>query len=209
MTGKKIAIVDYGMGNIRSVVNAFEYLQANVLVTNDPGKLADAMGIVIPGQGAIRDCMVNLKKFHLIEALHEQVRVKRKPYLGICLGLQVLGDVSYEGGEYKCLGWIKGKVQKIQPEGLKIPHLGWNDVRIVRPTPLFTDFTEQGCFYFAHSYILYPDDNSIVTAITDYGGEFPVAIAKNNIMGVQFHPEKSQLDGLKLLQNFLKFCKSN
>ena len=200
----KIVIVDYGMGNIRSVVNAFEYLQASVLVTNDPKKLIDAEAIVIPGQGAIRDCMANLEKYHLIETLREQVMEKKKPYLGICLGLQVLGDKSFEGGEYKCLGWIKGKVQKIKPKDLKIPHLGWNDVRISKPSPLFNDFNGRGCFYFAHSYILFPQDKSVVTAITDYGGELPVAVQKDNIMGVQFHPEKSQLDGLKLLKNFIK-----
>lgn len=201
---KNIVIVDYGMGNVRSVVNAFEYLGAKPIVSGDPKRLAYADGIVVPGQGAVRDCMANLVRHDLVKALHEQVIDQKKPYLGICLGMQVLGEVSFEGGEFACLGWIKGSVKKIQPQGLKVPHLGWNDIRVTRDSPLFVDLPTPACFYFAHSYVLHPDDTTVVTATTDYGGEFSVALQKDNILAVQFHPEKSQKDGLQLLRNFVK-----
>ena len=201
----KIAIVDYGMGNLRSVVNAFTFVGARVKVTNNPKELAKAAGVVVPGQGAIRDCVANLHKLNLVKALREEVIQKHKPYLGICLGLQVLGDISFEGGEFECLGWIEGEVKLIKPKGLKVPHLGWNEVNILHSSPLFEGLSDKECFYFAHSYILWPNDKSVVVATTDYGEELPVAIHKKNVMAVQFHPEKSQGAGLKLIKNFINF----
>lgn len=201
-----IAIVDYGMGNTRSVVNAFEFIGAKAKLTERASDLNQAVAIVIPGQGAFRDCIKCLKENKFIEVLKEQVVQKKKPYLGICLGMQILGEKSFEGGEFSGLGWIKGIVKKIEPKDkqLKVPHLGWNEVRLTQKTPLWTGLPGKPCFYFAHSYVLYPDDDRVVAATTDYGGEFPVAIQKDKIMAIQFHPEKSQQEGLQLLRNFVQ-----
>lgn len=202
---KVIAIVDYGMGNVRSVVNAFEFVGIKAKLTDKPSDLSQADAVVVPGQGAFRDCIKCLQENKFVAALNEQVRQQKKPYLGICLGMQILGDKSFEGGEFAGLGWIKGVVKKIQPQqNLKVPHLGWNEVRLKRQVELFKDIPDKACFYFAHSFILYPDDPKVAAATTDYGGEFPVALAQENIMAVQFHPEKSQQEGLQLLRNFVQ-----
>lgn len=202
---KKIVIVDYGMGNLRSVVNAFDYLGANVSLSSRPQDLGRCQAVVVPGQGAFRDCLINLRRQRLTRELERQVIEQRKPYLGICLGMQILGSKSFEGGEHAGLNWIAGEVKLLQPKNklYKIPHLGWNDVKITKTHPLFSGLSDTPCFYFAHSYVLYPKSSEVVTAITDYGGELPVALAQNNIMAVQFHPEKSQQDGLQLLRNFM------
>lgn len=201
---EEIIIVDYGMGNLRSVVNAFEYIGAKVKLSTLAEDLKQADGIVVPGQGAFRDCIKCLRDNKFVETLNEEVIQKQKPYLGICLGMQILGEKSFEGGEFAGLGWIKGVVKKIEPQGgLKIPHLGWNEIRIKRQTDLLKGIPDKTCFYFAHSFVLYPEDAQVVVATTDYGGEFPVALQKDNITAVQFHPEKSQQAGLELIKNFI------
>ncbi len=199
-----IAIVDYGMGNVKSVVNAFEFVGARVKLINKASDLSQAGAIVVPGQGAFRDCIKCLQENKFVEALNEQVTRKGKPYLGICLGMQILGERSFEGGEFTGLGWIKGVAKKIKPQRLKVPHLGWNEIKIKRQVDLLKNIANNACFYFAHSFLLYPDDPQVVVATTDYGGELPVVIAKDNVMAVQFHPEKSQQEGLQLLRNFVK-----
>lgn len=202
---KRLVIVDYGMGNIRSVVNAFEYLGAKPIVSGKPTEVAKADAVVVPGQGAFRECIRYLKKSGLDRALAEAVINNKKPYLGICLGLQILGTVSVEGGNFSGLSWIPGRVRKIKPGGdLKVPHLGWNELMITRDIPLFKGLSQKPSFYFAHSYILFPEDKSVVVGTTNYGGNFPVAVARDNITAVQFHPEKSHHNGLKLIDNFLK-----
>lgn len=203
---KQIVIVDYGMGNLRSVVNAFEYVGAKVRLTNQPQDVGTADAVVVPGQGAFKDCIKCLTEKKFIEALNQEVKQKKKPYLGICLGMQVLGEKSFEGGEFAGLGWIKGTVKKIEPKNkkIKVPHLGWNEIKIRRQVDLFRGISDKACFYFAHSFVLYPNNPLVVVAITDYGEEFPVAIQKDNINAVQFHPEKSQQEGLQLLRNFVE-----
>lgn len=200
---KRIAIVDYGMGNVRSVVNAFEYVGAEVKLSNDPKDLRDAAGIVVPGQGAFRDCIQCLKQKRFTLILEEEVKQKGKPYLGICLGLEILADKSYEGGEFSGLGWIPGVIKKFDlPAKFKVPHLGWNDVITEKPTSLLANLSDPPCFYFAHSYYLEPTNSRVVIASCDYGIKFAAAVQQENIFAVQFHPEKSQKDGLQLIKNF-------
>lgn len=201
----KIVIVDYGMGNLRSVVNAFEYAGAKVKLSTQANDLKQADGVVVPGQGAFRDCIKCLRENKFVEALNEAVIEHQKPYLGICLGLQIVGEKSFEGGEFMGLGWIKGVVRKIEPtKNLKVPHLGWDEISITRKIGLFSGLSANPCFYFAHSFVLYPNDLGVVGAVTDYGSKFPVAIQKDNIMAVLFHPEKSQHEGLQLIKNFVE-----
>ena len=193
------------MGNLRSVVNAFEYVGAQVKLSSQAKDLKQADGIVVPGQGAFRDCIKCLRENKFVEALNEAVIDNKKPYLGICLGMQILAEKSFEGGEFMGLGWIKGEVRKIEPsQNFKVPHLGWDEIKIKRKIKLWVGLSKNPCFYFAHSYVLYPDDAKVITATTDYGGEFPVAVQKDNIMAVLFHPEKSQHEGLQPIKNFVE-----
>lgn len=200
---KQIFIVDYGMGNLRSVVNAFTFIGVKVKLTENPGDLVDAAGIVVPGQGAFRDCMKCLRERKFLAVLTDEVIKNKKPYLGICLGLEILADTSYEGGEWAGLGWVKGIVKKLElPAKYKVPHLGWNEVNINKPGDLFKDIPNKACFYFAHSYYLASGSNQGVAAWCDYGIKFAAAVEINNIWAVQFHPEKSQQVGLRVIKNF-------
>lgn len=203
-----IAVVDYGAGNLRSVVNALEAIGQKPLVTHSPSDLAKAAAIVLPGVGAFGDGMESLRRLHLIEALNEEVLGKKKPYLGICLGLQFLGLESYEHGVHQGLGWIKGAVQRIVPsdDGFRIPHIGWNNVRRERPCLLFEGLDDEPVFYFVHSFhlVVNNEDSQVVTSTCWHGTTVTASVQKNNIYGVQFHPEKSQREGLKLLENFAK-----
>lgn len=194
------------MGNLGSVVNAFEYLGAKVKVSGNWREIEKSSGVVIPGQGAFRDCILNLNKSKLSQHLTESVIKKKKPYLGICLGLQVLAEKSYEMGRHKGLGWIKGEVKKIKPrsKSLKIPHLGWNDVTVAKPDSLFAGLSQKPCFYFAHSYHFVPKSNSSITLTCNYGQKLVVGVKQDNISAVQFHPEKSHREGLQLISNFIK-----
>ena len=195
-----IAIIDYGMGNLRSVEKAFNHLGYDTVVTNLPEEIESAEKVVLPGVGAYADAMENLKRSGLDKVITSVVK-QNKPFLGICLGLQLLFDYSEENGGVSGLGILKGKIKKIQ-EGIKIPHMGWNSLNIKKDCLLFKDLGENPFVYFVHSYHLEAEDKDIVTAATDYGKEIEVAVNKANIFLTQFHPEKSGEVGLKILKNF-------
>ena len=195
------------MGNVRSVYNAFTLLEQNVQITSDPKVLEHADAIVLPGVGAFSDGMKNLKEKGLIDALTKQVIDKKKPYLGICLGLEFLAEKSYEGGITDGFGWIKGTIDRIEPNDsqLKVPHIGWDDTQILKSDGLLKEMT-LATFYYLHSYYfnVHESQRNVVTSVCNYGGvEIASSIQKDNIHAVQFHPEKSQESGLKLLKNFL------
>jgi glutamine amidotransferase len=201
-----VAVVDYGMGNLRSVAKALEAVGARVLVSTNPEDLRKAERIVLPGQGAFRDCIANLRATGLVDALLEEVRQKGKPFLGICLGLQLLADVSYENGSFTGLGWLPGRVERltVKDPSLKLPHIGWNDVAF-RETVLGGGLKKNPIFYFDHSYHFVSEEPASVVAVCEYGGTFAAALQKDNMFAVQFHPEKSQQVGLRLLRNFLNW----
>jgi glutamine amidotransferase len=194
------------MGNLRSVAKALEAVGARVSISTNPEDLRKAERIVLPGQGAFRDCIANLRATGLIDALTEQVQQKGKPFLGICLGLQLLADVSHENGIFKGLGWFAGRVERltVSDPNLKLPHIGWNDVAF-EDTPLAAGLKKTPIFYFDHSYHFVSQAPGLVVASCEYGGRFAAALQKDNIFAVQFHPEKSQEIGLRLLRNFLNW----
>jgi glutamine amidotransferase len=199
-----IAVIDYGMGNLRSVAKALEAVGAEVRVSNKPEDVQNADRIVLPGQGAFRDCIGHLRATGLVEVLSEEVLKKGKPFLGICLGLQLLADVSYENGTFEGLGWLPGRVERltVNDPSLKLPHIGWNEVAF-RETPLVNGIKKNPVFYFDHGYHFICDRPEFIAASCTYGGSFAAAIQKDNLFAVQFHPEKSQEIGLRLLKNFL------
>lgn len=225
-----IAIVDYGMGNIRSVEKGFIKAGADVRITSNPKVIADAKGIVLPGVGAFKDCMKGLDNLNLLDLIVKEIR-KGKPYLGMCLGLQILFTESEEFGICKGLDVFKGKVVKFKFEKteqqnatssiiqgttallhccstaqkLKIPHMGWNTVKIMRRPPIFDGIPDNSYFYFVHSYYVVPEDKGIIAGTTDYGVEFVSMVWKDNVFATQFHPEKSQALGLKILEKFNEF----
>ena len=204
-----IAILDYGMGNLRSVEKALQKVGAQTLVTSEPEKVLIAEGLVLPGVGAFKDCMRNLKEYRLIDPLHKFIQSGR-PFLGICLGLQLLFSESTEFGLYKGLDIIKGKVVRFpQNSTVKVPHMGWNTVKIEKEVPFLQDIEDESYFYFVHSYYVIPEDESIVATTTNYGVKFVSSICHNNIFACQFHPEKSQELGLKILRRFKEFCQEN
>jgi glutamine amidotransferase len=198
-----VAIIDYGMGNLRSVQKAFELYEDNVIITNDPDAIASARSIVLPGVGACKDGIANLKTLGLIEILDEQVLLRKKPFLGICLGMQLICSKSYEFGEHEGLGWIDAEVVRFQSETQKIPHVGWNSVSYQKPSPLFQGIKDDSDFYFVHSYHVVCRQPETIIATTDYITSFASSVQKENIFACQFHPEKSQQSGLKLIENFL------
>ncbi len=203
-----IAIVDYGMGNLRSVEKAFLKIGAKAHVTGEPSDLNNAEALVLPGVGAFADCMRNLREKDLLEVVISSIE-KGKPYLGICLGLQILFEESEEFGLNKGLGIISGKVRRFsfKNKELKIPHMGWNSIKIIKRAPIFTDIPEESYFYFVHSYYVEPSDTSVISTLTEYGHPFVSSIWKDNIIATQFHPEKSQALGLKVLKGFVEFVK--
>jgi glutamine amidotransferase len=192
------------MGNLRSVSKAIEHVapQAEVLVTADPERIASADKVVVPGQGAMRDCMRQLAESGAREAVIDAAR--QKPFLGICIGLQMLFEHGEEG-DTMGLGLLPGDVPRFRVPGLKIPHMGWNEVAQARPHPLWADIADDSRFYFVHSYYPAPRDASLTAATTQYGQPFTCAITRDNIFAVQFHPEKSQSAGLQLLSNFVRW----
>lgn len=196
-----IAIIDYGMGNLYSVEKAFVKLGAEVIVTSEPEIIVKADKVVLPGVGAFGDCMENLRAHHMIEAIQEVV-AKETPFLSICLGLQVLFEGSEEEPEVKGLGIFPGMVRKIIAPTLKIPHMGWNSLVFAGESPLFANILPESYVYFVHSYHAVPEDNSLITAVTNYGSSVTAAIGRGNIQAVQFHPEKSGNIGLAMLENF-------
>lgn len=202
-----IAIIDYGMGNLRSVQKGFERVGFNAEVTSDPARLRVADKVVLPGVGAFRDCIRNLEQGGFVEPILKVI-TEGKPFLGICLGLQLLFSESEEFGLHKGLGVIPGKVVRF-PEGmsesgekLPVPHMGWNQIAFKSPTPLFNGVADGSNVYFVHSYYVKPEDPAVVAATCTYGIEFCAAIRHNNVMATQFHPEKSQAIGLQMLKNF-------
>ncbi len=196
-----IAIIDYGMGNLRSVEKGFLKVGVDVRVTNRPEDVAEADGVVLPGVGAFKDCMQELTNLGMIDAVTDILK-KGKPYLGICLGLQVLFSESGEFGICRGLDIFKGKVLRFESSALKIPHMGWNQLNIKKESPLLKGIPDKSYFYFVHSFYVEPEDKSIIATTTDYGIEFTSSVRKENIFAVQFHPEKSQAAGLRLLKNF-------
>ncbi len=198
-----IAIIDYGMGNLRSVQKGFERMGREAVVTREPHTIKDASKVVLPGVGAFPDCMRNLEEFGLIEVVQESIR-SGKPFLGICLGLQLLFTESEEFGLSKGLDVIKGKVVRfrLKDPSLKIPHMGWNSISIKRRPPALSDVPDGSHFYFVHSFHVVPEDKNVIATTTDFGGEFVSSAWKDNIFACQFHPEKSQALGLSILKRF-------
>jgi glutamine amidotransferase len=200
-----ITVVDYGMGNLRSVSKALEAVGFNVKVSSFPEDIKNAKAIVVPGVGAFADAVHNLKRFKLFDEIINHIE-KGKPYLGICLGLQLLFEYGYEFGEHRGLGVLKGKVIKFDHKsGVKIPHMGWNQVWIRKKEGLFSNIKDGEFFYFVHSYYADTENEEDIASFTDYSINFCSAVQKGNIWAVQFHPEKSQKAGLKLLNNFKNF----
>ncbi|MRS11708.1 MAG: imidazole glycerol phosphate synthase subunit HisH [Actinobacteria bacterium] len=196
-----IAIVDYGMGNLRSVQKGFEHAGvADVLVTSDPSVVASAEGVVLPGVGAFRDAAAHLRETGMREAVLERIG-RGVPFLGICLGMQLLADVGLEDGEWEGLGVLGGTCERL-PGGVKVPHIGWNTVAYPRASALFAGIPENTAFYFVHSYHLVPADPACVVGTAEYGVGFAAAVERESVYAVQFHPEKSSAAGLLLLGNF-------
>lgn len=203
----RVAIVDYGLGNLRSVAGAVERLGHEPVVSSEPEELDRADKLVLPGVGAFGDGMRNLRERGLVEPLSRLVLEERKPILGLCLGAQLLGRRSDEFGEHEGLGWLDVSAQRIPAgNGLRIPHVGWNELHQVRESALFAGIEDGALFYYVHSYHLVADDPKLVKGETDYGGRLTALVERDNIFGTQFHPEKSQRDGLRLLGNFLELA---
>jgi imidazole glycerol-phosphate synthase subunit HisH len=201
----EIVIVDYGMGNLRSVQKGLEKVGAKAEITGDPRRLLKAEGVVLPGVGAFSACMDNLRRGGLVEPLHEVV-TQRRPFLGICLGLQLLFSESEEFGLQKGLDIFPGRVVGFPPDqGLKVPHMGWNRIEKKKPTPFLEGIDDGDYVYFVHSYYVVPQHASMAATLTSYGGSFVSSVATDHLFACQFHPEKSQKVGLKILSNFARF----
>jgi glutamine amidotransferase len=199
---KVIAIIDYGAGNLRSVANAIKKLGYQPRVTSDPGEVFDAAVVILPGVGAAADTMNSLGKLGMTGAIRQLIE-QRRPLFAICVGLQILLSRTEEGGGHECLGVIPGKVRRL-PQGLKIPHIGWNQVKQRIRHPLFEGIPNEADFYFVHSFYAEPEDTSVVVGTTSYGVSMCSMLIKDNLIATQFHPEKSGEYGLKMYANFLK-----
>ncbi len=194
-----IAIIDYGMGNLRSVQKALEKVGATAKITQDSNVIQDADKVILPGVGAMQPAMEKLTELDLISAIQSVIKLK-KPFLGICLGFQLLFESSTEGGNTEGLGILKGRVERFSK--LKIPQIGWNQLHIKNGSPILKNINDSANVYFCHSYFVIPSDSGVIAATTDYSFEFTSAVCKDNIFGVQFHLEKSQAVGLQILRNF-------
>ena len=205
----KVTIVDYNSGNISSVINSFKEVAKNKIdleVTSDLQKIRSSDKLVLPGQGSFKSCVDALNAINgLTEALSEFAINDKKPLLGICVGLQMFADTGFEETETNGLGWIPGKVSKIDNKNgaFKLPHIGWNEINIVKESKILKNLDKNSHMYFVHSYEFVPDDKSVISATTDYSTNIVCAVEKENIFGTQFHPEKSDKLGLKLIDNFL------
>ena len=199
-----LAIIDYGMGNLRSVYMAFKRLGVEAQVTSDPDALAQAQAVVLPGVGAFGDAMGSLRELGLVEPIRELIAAD-KPLIGICLGLQLLFESSTEMGDHQGLGVLPGRVRRF-PADLTVPHMGWNQIHQVRPIPLWRGLPDHAYAYFVHSYYVEPDDADVIAATTDYGIDYASVVARGNLYGIQFHPEKSQAVGERILRNWLIAC---
>jgi len=204
-----VTIVDYQSGNIRSVINSFKQVakdKVKIEITSDLNKIKSSDKLILPGQGSFKSCLDSLNSINgLRDVLKEFATINKKPLLGICVGLQMFGDVGYEESETKGLGWIPGKVTKIDNQNgkFKLPHIGWNEIEIVKESKIFKDIQNKSHMYFVHSYEFVPDDKSVISATTDYSSKIVCCIEKDNLIGTQFHPEKSDKTGLKIIENFL------
>ena len=205
-----VTIVDYNSGNISSVINSFKEVakdKVNIKVTSDLNKIKLSDKVVLPGQGSFKSCVDALNNINgLVDTLNEFAINNKKPLLGICVGLQMFADIGYEEIETKGLGWISGKVSKIDNQNgkLKLPHIGWNEINILKQSKIFKNIKNNSHMYFVHSYEFIPEDKSVISATTDYSTKIVCSVEKENIFGTQFHPEKSDAEGLKVIQNFLK-----
>lgn len=201
----RVLVIDYKMNNLGSISRALEECGATVLISDSPNALALADKVVLPGVGSFAHAMANLQQLGFIDALHETIVAQKKPLLGICLGMQLLATVGFEGGENKGLGLIPGYVQKLNvTQNLRLPHMGWNDISIKRDHEIVRHIASESDFYFVHSYGFNPDDYDACVAMVNYGGLIPAIVQHKNIIGVQFHPEKSSTIGFQLLRNFLR-----
>ena len=204
-----VTIVDYQSGNISSIINSFTEVakdKVNLEITSDIKKIKLSDKIVLPGQGSFKSCVDSLNRIDgLVDILEESALIKKIPLLGICVGLQMFADVGYEETETKGLGWISGKVLKIDNQSgkFKLPHIGWNQINIVKDSKIFKDIENNSHMYFVHSYEFVPNDKKVISATTDYSSNIVCSVEKENIFGTQFHPEKSDKIGLKIIDNFL------
>ena len=208
-----IAIIDYESGNISSVINSFKTvcikhnIEIKIEVTSDLKTILNSDKIVLPGQGSFKNCSESLKKIKgLKDTLNEFAIIKKKPLFGICVGMQMFADVGYEETETKGLGWIAGKVSRIDNQNgkYKLPHIGWNQINIIKQSKIFINVKNNSHLYFVHSYEFIPEDKAVVSATTAYSSNIVCSIEKENIYGTQFHPEKSDQEGLKIIENFIK-----
>ncbi len=206
----KVTIVDYNSGNISSVINSFKEVakdKVNIEITSNLNKIKTTDKVVLPGQGSFKSCVDALNNINgLVDALNDFVMSKKKPLLGICVGLQMLANVGYEETETKGLGWVSGKVTKIDNQNgkYKLPHIGWNQINIIKDSKIFKGVENNSHMYFVHSYEFIPEDKNVISATTDYSSNIVCAVEKENIFGTQFHPEKSDKIGLKIIDNFIK-----
>ena len=204
-----ITVVDYKSGNISSVINSFKEVakdKVKIELTSDINKIKSSDKVVLPGQGSFKSCIDALKKISgLVETLNEFAINDKKPLFGICVGLQMFADIGYEETETKGLGWISGKVSKIDNQNgkYKLPHIGWNQIEIVKDSKIFKDIDKKSHMYFIHSYEFVPEDKNVISATTDYSSNIVCSVEKENIFGTQFHPEKSDKNGLKIINNFI------
>ena len=205
-----VTIVDYQSGNISSVINSFAEVskgKVNLEVTSDIKKIQSSDKIVLPGQGSFKSCVDSLNNINgLVDTLKEFAITNKKPLLGICVGLQMFADVGYEDAETKGLGWISGKVSKIHNQNgkYKLPHIGWNQINIVKDSKIYKDVENNSHMYFVHSYEFIPKDKSVISATTEYSSKIVCSVERDNLFGTQFHPEKSDKIGLKIIDNFIK-----
>ena len=203
---KKIAVIDYGMGNLRSVKKTMEFFNVDTTISNRKEDIVAADRIIMPGVGAFPDAMKNLQELDLVETLNKEVINKGKPFLGICLGMQLLARESFEVRRTSGLGWIDAVVKEFdRSKNIKIPHIGWNNIRYSNACPLFKGLPKEPTFYFVHSHNVHCGVTDLVTASCEYGQVFSAAVQKDNIFGTQFHPEKSQTNGLMVIANFLNW----
>jgi len=205
-----VTIVDYQSGNISSVINSFKEVandKINLEVTSDIKKIKNSDKIVLPGQGSFKSCVDSLNNISgMVDALKEFAILNKKPILGICVGLQMFADIGYEETETKGLGWISGRVSKIDNQNgkFKLPHIGWNEIEIQKESRIFENIKNKSHMYFVHSYEFIPKDKSVISATTDYSSKIVCSVERENIFGTQFHPEKSDKDGLKIIDNFIE-----
>ena len=204
-----VTIVDYQSGNISSVINSFKQVAKNMIylvVTSDVNEIKLSDKLILPGQGSFKSCVDSLNSINgLVDTLKEFAITNKKPLLGICVGLQMFADVGYEEAETKGLGWISGKVSKIDNQNgkFKLPHIGWNEIEIQKESKIFKDIKNKSHMYFVHSYEFIPEDKSVISATTDYSSKIVRSVEKENLFGTQFHPERSDKTGLKIIENFI------